>query len=160
MITYENKITINGMIRTFLFISLCLIWGLLLGWTYDDPFSSTVKENNYIQELTNYSNYTDCANRSLTNTSICLRDYMETFYNYKVRDDVRKTEQDIRENGGDCYDYAWLYYDWATALGFYAITVRVEGEDMAHRFTVISDDSGYCLLDQVNIKRCFIYTDE
>jgi hypothetical protein len=46
-----------------------------------------------------------CQNKSLQETSQCLQDYVATFYNYTVRSDIPRTLEDIKANGGDCYDY-------------------------------------------------------
>jgi hypothetical protein len=103
---------------------------------------------------TDLSNYTDCANLSLNETSYCLRDYVNTFYNYQSREDTKKTIEDIKQNGGDCYDYNRLYEDMAKELGFNAYSFRIESENKAHRIAVIMDDSGYCKLDMIENPDC------
>ena len=100
----------------------------------------------------------NCSNLTLKETAHCLRDYMETFYNYTPRSDVYRNIEDIKQNGGDCYDYAKVYEELATDLGFYASSIRVDkNSTAAHRFAVIANDEGYAILDQLTEPKLFYY---
>lgn len=102
--------------------------------------------------------YQECVNLSLEDTAYCLRDYVSTFFNYTSREDIEKTLEDIKQNGGDCYDYSMLYKRVGESLGFYSYKFVVDADkDNAHAFAVISDDTGYCLLDQINKPDCTFY---
>ena len=98
-----------------------------------------------------------CSNFSLKKIAYCLRDYQATFYNYMVRPDTTKTLEDIKENGGDCYDYNKLYEKWGEELGFNSYSFRINSENKAHRFAIIMDDTGYCKLDMLHEPDCFIF---
>ena len=97
---------------------------------------------------------TDCNNLSLEDSAYCLRDYVSTFYNYTVRDDTDKTLEDIKMNGGDCYDYSLLYEKLAKSLGFYADTKPIYTETEGHRFAIMwnEDLTEYCILEQLSVK--------
>jgi hypothetical protein len=113
------------------------------------------KINEDLKGQENILEYNQCSNISLEDTSGCLRDYLSTFYNYTIRDDTIKTIEDIKENGGDCYDYNKLYERLGKELGFDTFTFRINmGEDY-HRIAIISDKTGYCLLDQRQKAKCF-----
>ena len=102
-------------------------------------------------------NLSMCENKTLRETTECLVDYVRTFYNYTIRDDTEKTLEDIKLNGGDCYDWSKNVYEpLAKQLGFNVDTKRIEVEDIAHRFAIIWDKdlSGYCILEQRSY-RCF-----
>ena len=95
-----------------------------------------------------------CANLSLADTSFCLRDYVGTFYNYTVREDVKRTLSDIKENGGDCFDYSYIYFEMLKSLGFNTEIIRIEGVSTAHVFTLTWDNNitTYCKLDQTEVE--------
>jgi len=100
----------------------------------------------------------DCKNLTLEETAYCLRDWLEGFYNYTLRKDTIKTLEDIKKNGGDCFDYAKLYERTAKDLGFLADTHAIYNKEntFGHRYAIIWDDefSGYCKLDMLSVD-CF-----
>ena len=100
-------------------------------------------------------NYSQCNNLSLENTTECLRDYISTFYNYTIRTDEIRTIEDIKLNGGDCYDYNKLYERLGNEFGFDTFSFRIYVGELPHRITIISDETGYCLLDQLYEINCF-----
>jgi len=102
----------------------------------------------------------ECRNLSLTDTSNCLRNYISTFYNYTIRKDTIKTLKDIKQNGGDCYDYNFLYSRLGKDLGFYTYTFNIKSEKKNHRVAFIMDNTGYCLLDQLHEVNCFYFEKE
>ena len=98
----------------------------------------------------------DCANLSLINTSRCLRNYISTFYNYTIRPDTIKTLEDIKQNGGDCFDYSSLYSRFGKELGFRTFIQTIYNKEIYHKYAVILDDGGYCVMDQL-IFTCFTF---
>ena len=94
----------------------------------------------------------NCKNLSLEDTTECLIDYVKPFYNYTIREDTDKTLEDIKTNGGDCYDYSMLYSKLVEYLGFDTSTNRLETENKAHRYTTIwnKELNEYCVIDQLN----------
>lgn len=104
-------------------------------------------------------NISECENKSLNSTTNCLRDWMEQFYNYTIREDTIKTLDDIKQNGGDCYDYSHLYESAARELRFNSsvITIHVD-ENTSHAIALIYDETGYCMVDQIIQPRCVYYS--
>ena len=113
---------------------------------YDFTKSMSFSDNDF-EELSN------CENQSLEATARCLRNYVNTFYNYTVRDDIPQSLESLKKNGGDCYDYSRLYVELAKNLGFNGKTVRIDSppkDEWAHAVAVISNSEGYCILDQLS----------
>ena len=148
----ESKLKSN----IFLFVLLGVLL-IVLGWLGNSIYQD-YKTIPQTSQSTQISNISQCSNMSLKNTSYCLRDYVSTFYNYTVRTDIPRTEEDIRLNGGDCYDYANLYEGYAKELGFYGYHESISvTKDINHGFAVISDKEGYCILDQTDYPKCNYY---
>ena len=145
--------------RTNLYLNLCLVmmWICLVGIGY----SGHEVHNNYKNEqMLQYSTeeisgYMQCDNLSLEETANCLRGYVSTFYNYTIRDDEIRTIEDIKKNGGDCYDYNKLYERMGKELGFETFSFGIKMGDEYHRVSFITDKTGYCLLDQLHKVNCF-----
>ena len=98
----------------------------------------------------------ECSNLSLRDTAYCLNDYVKSIYKYnKTEDSIRLNLTELMQRGGDCRNWAELYSEYASNLGFDVSTpVVLTGDRTAHTFTIISDRTGYCLLDQMTVK-CF-----
>lgn len=101
----------------------------------------------------------DCSNLDLINTSYCLVDNVKTFYIYnKTDDNLKLTFNQLKERGGDCRNYAFLYERLGKELGFDVTTVRndgVKGLYNAHRYAVLWDEETYCKLDLIKEVKCF-----
>lgn len=139
-------------------IGICLVGlGFCIHGIYYEYNTSQLNEGSAEEIL----EYMQCKNLSLEETADCLRDYISTFYNYTIRSDEIRTIADIRENGGDCYDYNKLYERLGKELGFDTFSFRIKMGDSYHRVAFISDETGYCLLDQEYKTNCFkVVTDE
>lgn len=103
-----------------------------------------------------------CTNQTLSETAICLKEYVASFYNYTFRDErVYTGEQgsleDIKRNGGDCSDYSKIYKDNFIALGYESETIEFFNDSLGHAFTLAwtRDISEYCILDQLIEPKCF-----
>jgi len=94
-----------------------------------------------------------CENLTMKETAYCLNDYITSIYKYKIRKDIENpTLEELIEEGGDCEDWTELYMKYIDNLGFDVKGVIIKfGEDRGHTFAVISDGTGYCLLDQMVI---------
>ena len=101
----------------------------------------------------------NCSNLSLTNTSYCLVNNIKTFYIYnKTDDNLKLTFNQLKERGGDCRNYAFLYERLGKELNFNATTVRnngVKGLYNAHRYAVLWDEETYCKLDLIKEVKCY-----
>ena len=92
-------------------LGIVFIGIFVIGW-FGNSIHNDIKPQSITQTSQN-------SNMSLKNTSNCLVSYVKTFYNYTVRSDIPRTEEDIRVNGGDCFDYTELYVGYSKELGFY-----------------------------------------
>jgi len=103
------------------------------------------------------SEYEHCEGLPLTNTTVCLRKWVAGWYKYTpTLDGTPITFEEFKEKGGDCGNYAELYKTIAKKLGFKAKNTMIEIEPVTlksvgigHVFTIISDDTGYCFIDQL-----------
>lgn len=135
-------------------IIICLLMGFVLGVNFYITDNEESFTNLTISNLTQ-----DCNNLSLQNTSFCFRNNLLPYYNYTIMEDNNsRTELEILHNGGDCHDYARLYYMWANNTSFYMEIKRIGIDNSSsHVFNILHDSSGYCILDQINFPVCFIY---
>jgi hypothetical protein len=100
----------------------------------------------------------NCINLSLEKTANCFVSNIKSFYKYKPTHDYLKLSfEEIKEKGGDCYDYSKIYDRLAEKVGFYHNLVdmkikKYEEEDiiMAHTIAIISNEEGYCIIDGIN----------
>lgn len=151
----------KGILDSIILISCILaliIGGIIAGSLLeqnDITFSSLLPLN----ENENYS-IEDCQNKSLSETAYCLRDYVETFYNYTERDERdyignQGSLEDVKLNGGDCHDYTFLYQEMFDQLDFKTEKVSIFPDDNSggHTFLVVWDKNltGYCNIDMLNI---------
>lgn len=121
------------------------------------PYTESSKINNY---------KTNCNNLSFEESINCLNDYINSIYNYTIRDESEYNStngnlEDILKNGGDCYDYSNLYVDLAKSLGFngQAISFFPKDSKIGHRIALIYNEennhlSQYCILDQTQNLGC------
>jgi len=151
MKTKNNRL---GRSKETLLILLMITMSVILGFLVHDIYND-YKTNDVSQEEIIIDDYIQCNDLSLENTSKCLKDYISTFYNYTVRSDKIRTIEDIKENGGDCYDYNKLYERLGKELGFDTYSFRIAIGDKFHRIALISDETGYCVLDQLHKINCF-----
>lgn len=129
-----------------LLISLLSLASVGLGYSAEPLIKDTLNkvQGKYVQ-------IDGCNNLSLENTAYCLRDNTREFYSYNLTQDIIKLSlEELKENGGDCKNWAEYYIDQASALGFNAMRPSIlTGMKKAHTFAIISDDTGYCLIDQM-----------
>jgi len=95
----------------------------------------------------------ECSNLTLEETAFCLNKYVRTIHKYKSRPDTENpTLEELKEEGGDCLNWANLYVDYIEQLGFNGKIVRVNlDKKYDHAFATISNQEGYCVLDQKEI---------
>lgn len=91
-----------------------------------------------------------CKNLSMKDTAHCLNRYIKSIHKYKKRPDIENPSlQELITEGGDCKNWAELYVGYIDDLGFNARTTTFNtGNRTAHAFAIISDETGYCNLDQ------------
>ena len=124
----------------FLLLSLGVLSALILSEVKEIP-------------LTKQDIVDNCANLDVIDTSSCLRNYVETFYKYKVtNDNLHLSFDQLKEMGGDCKDYSELYNELGQKLGFYSNKYAFNiNQSVGHSFAVLSSEEGYCIIDQLNV---------
>jgi hypothetical protein len=92
--------------------------------------------------------------------SECLRDWIKGFYNYTVRNESSYKDkwgsyEDIKLNGGDCFDYTMLYKLYLTSNDYLTdkVSIYSESEESGHTFLIAYDKNltSYCKIDQLFI---------
>ena len=118
-------------------------------------FIDSINLNEYTIQ-TKDTNTSNCYNLTFKETIICLNEFIKSIYNYTVRNDTIKSLEDIKLNGGDCFDYANLYKQLANERGFNAEHIGIRTNKKAHGFAIIYNENlSYCVLDQKSIIGCF-----
>ena len=115
-------------------------------------------------EQTNITNIiNNCATLSRIDMKlICVRQQLQPFYQYKIRNDKKDVSYKILlEEGGDCRNWAQLWNYIAIELGLNKQDIRIITNTSAknrasHRFSLYYNEQGYCLVDQMLVK-CTIY---
>jgi len=99
----------------------------------------------------------NCKNLNLEDTSACLTNNVKPIFKYNITDDdLILTFETLKENGGDCKNYALLYERLGKELGFNSyFHVIVLNETKKHAFTTISNEEGFCVLNFVSA-RCYV----
>lgn len=136
----------NEIIFVVSLVSLVFL-SISIGYLATDDINSLMRKINKVETLE------QCNNLTLIETAHCLNDYICSIYKFKERKDSENpTLQELIEEGGDCKNWAELYIGYAEELNFYAKMVVINtGKGFAHAFAVISDETGYCILDQMNL---------
>lgn len=115
-------------------------------------------KSNSKPEITKFE---ECANLSLSESAYCFVSYVKTFYNFTEREDIPRTLEDLKENGGDCFDYSNIYFQMTKDLGFNAQFQEFWTDNKGHRFVTIwnNDLTEYCNIDLLNVN-CASFPDE
>jgi len=100
----------------------------------------------YAEDIVN-----NCKDKNLEQTTLCIRNNIATIFEYNISTvGTKLTFDELKESGGVCTHYSWLYVNTARALGYsadhYIVDMRNKSAD--HMMATISDETGYCLVDQ------------
>lgn len=98
----------------------------------------------------------ECNGNSLIEDVYCVNDYVKSIFQYVEREDIPKSFEDLKENGGDCYDWSRLYAEVFNAKGYNVREEVLLAGKNGHVFVIVWDDelSEYCLVDQEEVE-CF-----
>jgi len=122
--------------------------GIMVGdGTIDDIFKETYSEP---------QTECDISNLTLNGVATCLREEVSTFYYYNASNQPRTdlTLDELKTEGGVCYHYAGWYCDRAEELGFDCKRVSINVGDERHQYAIMSNEEGYCSLDQNTVPKC------
>jgi hypothetical protein len=120
----------------------------------------TVYSNlNFIPKSMTSSNHTNCSDMGLVDTAACLKNQVSAFYYYNISNVGKDlTEEELKQQGGVCKHYAEWYSNQAQNLGFYTKEIVFSVGDLNHEVALISNNEGYCVLDQTSAHCWFIDT--
>lgn len=131
-------------------IFLITLGAFILGYQVKEIYPDLAKNNKIIidgEENNCFEVY------DITTASYCLRDWVKGFYNYTIRDERDYNNwgdiDDIKLNGGDCFDYTMLYKAYLDNNGY-----KTKKIDMpSHTFLMAWDKNitAYCTLDLLNV---------
>lgn len=140
-------------LRIFGLIILNILLAAALGY-----LMSPVIDNLRIHKNQIIINNSDCINLSLEDTADCMVNYVKTFYNYTISDDdPSRSLEDIKEFGGDCYDYSLIYLRMAKQFGYSGERATHFNQEtkIGHSYAKIYDnDLSYCILDNDGVIGC------
>ena len=152
----------NENIKDLILLGIIIGFSVYLGSVISDlnntPEISVTSEIKLTEDQLRSEGVELCRNMTVYDSAECLHRYVKTFYNYTIRTDIERTEEDIRANGGDCHDYSKLYVRLAQQLGFNADSFAFHTPTKSHRIAVIYNTEGYCILDQITALKCVMYT--
>jgi len=119
----------------------------------DNNTNNISKQNLTVKKIVDF-----CDNRTLRESAYCVRDYISIIYKYKVTpDNETLTFEELKINGGDCRNWNEL---WVFIMNEYEFDIRqiiIDVDEIsAHIFSIFSDESGYCLVDQRSVQ-CYGY---
>ena len=130
-------------------IAVFFIAGVALGIAIQNTWDVTALLSLQGKPIINSST---CDNLAGINQIECMVNYVKTFFNYTIREDIPRTLADLKENGGDCYDYSRLYVNMAKEKGLLAKKIDMyptEGNGSGHGYALIWDKNltFYCDVD-------------
>ena len=143
-----DKLLIGIMITCIFFLG-----GFLSMWIGEDKINNFFNKDYTPDQIpmSEQQIINNCKNLNLVESSYCLRDNVKTFFNYTITNKQHYDIETLKEVGGDCYNYAILYDKLALKLGFFSKTVHIDNGKIDHRIEIISDESGYCVINLLNI---------
>ncbi len=88
----------------------------------------------------------------------CVRAHLLKFYIYQVRADNESiTFAELMNDGGDCGNWADFWEYVGEQYDFDIMPARISvNKTTAHRFSILSNDQGYCRVDQRQVD-CMMY---
>ena len=150
-----NKILYSALMLTSLL--LLVIASMGFGYIARNDIGSLVSS----LRTKNIETPEECINLSMVDSARCLNNYVNSIFKYKERPDIENPSlEELKTEGGDCLNWAELYSELGNDLGF---NMEIPIIDLVgkygHAFAVMSDETGYCLLDQTAIK-CYAFGED
>ena len=81
---------------------------------------------------------------------------MRSFFKFNMSNiDAQYNEEYLKKYGGVCWHYSEYSYKKGIKEGFYSQKIIIDtNETRRHQFTIISNEKGYCVIEQTNY-HCF-----
>jgi len=96
----------------------------------------------------------ECDGGNLFEDSVCLNEYVKKIYKYRLNFDSNSlTFDELKEEGGDCYDYTRFYCNILTdEYKFNCNQIKIRsGTDTSHIIALAYNEEGYVVLDMKDI---------
>jgi len=148
----------TNMIAVITLMTLSFILGFLILSIYNDMQERPILNTYIYPTPTNAQDVIGfCANKSLEDTSKCLRGMFRNIYNYSL--EARQIPRNysfeyLIKSGGACFEWNTWYGNIASELNFSVYYITINNTGPGHYVTIIYDDTGYCLLDQTRSPKC------
>lgn len=102
-----------------------------------------------------YSNveydYTKCNMHNIVIDAGCFNRYVNSFYHYNISNVGKSLSfKQLKEEGGVCRHYTDIYNQIGEEMGYKTKEIDIRYKNMSHVFSLIYNEDGYCLLDQVS----------
>jgi len=138
------EVLITGILLTIMVVS-----SYYLGTTnfikFNIPLSYSYKENQ-----------TDCNSSILSKNAECLRNELNTFFEYNLSNINENNFTIIKQSGGVCWQYSNWIKDNLLNLGFNSKTIEIYGNDIGHQITISwtknLSNGEYCINDMLNVE--------
>jgi hypothetical protein len=166
--------------KLFLGISMIIIGLLILAGIFVSAFYpkevEQLKITEPIENITEQSIINTCKNLSLDDTANCLNKKIILIYKYVIRNETeyigknknKDTKQiqgcwnitgngsfeDVKLNGGDCFDWNNIYCKLAIELNFNGTLTYLATEN-GHKYATIYTKKEYCTIDQTFEPSCY-----
>jgi len=136
----------KGNKNIWIVLFIILIGGLLF-INASGLFDEKIKIPNSEKEIID-----NCKNLDLENSVDCLVKNVKKFYKYNYTNGIGDILDfnELKNNGGDCRDWAFLYERLGKGLGLTSTSYGLDRNGNGksdHRFAIISNGS-YCIIDQ------------
>ena len=139
-------------IDVVMFIIFIIIIGLVIFIHYDKIDAYIDYKFKNIEVEISKDIVENCEDKDLHGTTLCLRNNIDEIYKFNISNvGIELSFEELKEQGGVCTHYSILYIESARSLGYAAdyhiIDMRNKSSD--HMMATISDETGYCLVDQI-----------
>jgi len=152
----------SSFIFGFMIGCVAFVIGMFLSQNFNLSLTGFSTVNKYIEHIEVQDIIEDCNNLTLFKSAFCIKKHIKKIYKYKeTDDDIDLTFEQLKEQGGDCKNWAELYCDIGDELNFnskyvsFLIGLRniTEGNltrrerSFAHAICIWSNSDGYVVLD-------------
>lgn len=140
--------------RKIMILNIVIVIGILAIVALATPLILAKFSPNEPQSINDILNA--CINKDLQSSSSCVIDQTQGFYKYNINNLGKQLNfSQLVSQGGVCSNWSQYYTELGQDLGFEAKNVIIPTSgDSYHEFSVWSDKSGYCIIDQTQAQ-CF-----
>ena len=110
----------------------------------------------------NFDENNDCNKLNLVDTANCLRNQINKFYKYNITNIEKElTLEEFKNEGGVCSHATDWFKEKVETLGFNFKDIKIETDrKYGHELGIMSNEEGYCVLDQDMWPYCVHFKNE